>query len=91
MGELCGHFGIAASTAGNKAKLVRQVLGMHPFDHKWMLPGRQGSSPLAWLIQLNGLPVDARDLPLELQEAAVRKGLIPYVFQDGESVPTEPA
>jgi len=38
MADLCNHFGIAASTGGNKAKLVRTALGIRQFGHKWTLP-----------------------------------------------------
>ena len=34
---------------------------------------------MAWMIMVNGLIVDARYLPREIQEVACRKGLIPYV------------
>jgi hypothetical protein len=45
----------------------------------WTLPNRMGDNPLAWLIQANGLLVDARQVPREIQEAAFRRGLIPYL------------
>jgi hypothetical protein len=82
--DLRGHFGVAESTASNKAKQVRTLLNMHPFDHKWMLPSKLSNSSLPWMIQVNGLIVDARDLPIEIQEVAVQKGLIPYVYQRPE-------
>lgn len=81
MADLCGHFGIAPSTGGNKAKLVRTALSMHQFDHNWTLPSRLESSSLSWLIELDGLIVDARQLPVEMQAVAVQKGLIPFVYQ----------
>jgi hypothetical protein len=84
MAELCAHFGIAASTGGNKAKLVRQALGIQQFDHRWTLPSRLDDSPLAWLIEVNGLIADARNLPPAVQQVAVSKGLIPYVYQQSE-------
>jgi len=84
MADLCNHFGIAASTGGNKAKLVRAALGIRQFDHKWTLPSRLVTSPLPWLIEVNGLIVDARRLPTVVQEAAVQKGLIPFVCQQSE-------
>ena len=80
MADLCEHFGIAPSTGGNKAKLVRNALGMRRFDHHWMLPSSLADSPLPWLITVNGYAVDARRLPSAIQDEAVRKGLIPYVF-----------
>jgi hypothetical protein len=83
MADVCGHFGVASSTGGNKAKLVRDALGMSRLDHRWTLPSRLTRSPIAWLIQVNGLVVDARGLPVELQKIAVEKGLIPFVHQAG--------
>lgn len=79
MADLAGQFGVASSTAGNKAKVVRKALGMHQLEHTWMLPSRHAGASFAWLIDVDGWMVDARTLPINLQEAAVRKGLIPYV------------
>ena len=42
-------------------------------------------NPLAWMIQVNGLIADARRLPREVQEEALRKGLIPYIPGDREN------
>jgi hypothetical protein len=36
-------------------------------------------NPLAWIVEVNGLPVDVRMMPREAQEEAYRLGLIPYV------------
>ena len=89
MADLCNHFGIAASTGGNKAKLVRTALFMHQFDHNWTLPSRLQSSSLSWLIEVDGLIVDARRLPVEMQTVAVQKGLIPFVYQQISQLPVE--
>jgi hypothetical protein len=87
MADLCSHFGIAPSTGGNKAKLVRKILSMRQFDHNWALPSRLSTSSWCWMIGVNGLIVDARQLPVETQEIAVEKGLIPFVY----TWPDEPA
>jgi len=85
MADLCAHFGVAPSTGGNKAKLVRAALGIHQFDHRWTLPSRLATSPMAWMVELDGFVVDARRLPLALQQAAVDKGLIPHVVAPDDS------
>jgi hypothetical protein len=77
--ELCAWFGVAASTGGNKAKQIRDMLHINQFDFKWMLPGKIDRSPIAWMISVNGLILDARYLPRQIQEEAYRKGLIPYL------------
>lgn len=85
MADLCAHFGIGASTGGNKAKLVRTTLDIRQFDHRWTLPSRLATSPIAWMIEVNGFITDARRLPLAVQHAAVAKGLIPHVVPPAES------
>jgi tetratricopeptide (TPR) repeat protein len=49
------------------------------------VPSLIEQNPLAWIIQVNGLPVDARQMPREIQEEAYRKGLIPYVPSETRS------
>jgi hypothetical protein len=86
MGDLCARFGISASTGGSKAKTVRGLLGMTQWDHRWILPSRLEVTGPLWLIEVDGLVVDARWLPRQLQQIAFEKGLIPYVPQgDGQS------
>ena len=80
--ELCQLFGVAASTGANKAKTVRELLGTYQFDPNWSLPSRLGDNPAVWLLQVNGMVMDIRHAPRELQELAFAKGLIPYVPAD---------
>src|SRR5579872_4908189 len=77
--ELCAMFGVAKSTGSNKAKTIAEMLKVRRFDAEWCLPSRMEDNPLIWLIQVNGLIVDARHMPREIQEEAFRRGLIPYV------------
>ncbi len=75
--ELAGHLGLAVSTLGNKAKEVRDLIKMKAFDFEYALPGEVADHPMAWMVMFNGFFMDARTLPLEIQEAAHAKGLIP--------------
>ena len=77
--DLCEAFGVSKSTGAAKSKAVRDALGMFQMDPNWGLPSKLGDNPMAWLIEVDGLAVDARTLPLELQEIAYKKGLIPYI------------
>lgn len=72
-------FGVGESTAQAKAKSIREMLKIHPFDPDWSLRSRIEDNPMAWMIQVNGFLLDARFLRKELQEQAFRQGLIPYV------------
>jgi hypothetical protein len=77
--ELCAWFGLSKSTGGNKSSQIKQTLKIGLMDMQWTLPSRMDDNPMAWLVMVNGLIVDARQLPLPLQEEAYRKGLIPYI------------
>ena len=57
-------FGVGESTGQGKSMLIRKMLKI---------------SPMAWMIQVNGFLVDARFLKREIQEEALRKGMIPYI------------
>jgi hypothetical protein len=52
---------------------------MRRFDPDWYLPGKVDDDPLAWYITVQGVAVDARTMPREVQEIAFEKGLIPYL------------
>ena len=83
-GELYKKFGVSESTGNAKSKAVRTMLGMSQFDHNWSLPSRLQSNPMAWMLSVNGMLVDVRRMPREVQEIAFEKGLIPYIPDDKE-------
>ena len=61
------------------SKQVRDLLGMYQMDPDWTLPSRIDKNPLIWMLQVNGMIIDIRHAPREIQEEAFRKGLIPYI------------
>jgi hypothetical protein len=73
------HFGLGASTGQNHSKKIRDALGMSQMDPHWTLPSRMDANPLIWMLEVNGYLVDVRRMPLEVQDIAFAKGLIPYV------------
>lgn len=82
--DLCQRFGVSKSTGSAKAKIVRDHLGMMQLDPNWCLPSKLDDNPMAWMIMVNGLAVDARQLPRDIQEVAYQKGIIPYIPADQE-------
>ena len=80
--DLCERFNISKSTGSAKSKVVRDILKMSQLDPNWCLPSKLDDNPMAWLIMVNGLAVDARHLSRDLQEIAYQKGLIPYIPAD---------
>ena len=75
-------FGVAESTGQGKSKAIRTLLKIRQFDPQWTLPSRMAENPRGWMIEINGLIIDARFLRREYQEEAFRKGLIPYIPGD---------
>jgi hypothetical protein len=72
-------FGVGESTGQGKSMLIRRMFKIRPMDPTWSLRSRIEQNPMAWMIQVNGFLVDARFLKREVQEEALRKGLIPYI------------
>ncbi len=77
--ELYAWFGVSSSTGQGKSKQVRNLLDIGQLDPEWSLPSKLGDNPLAWLISVNGLILDARSAPPQVQEQLAAAGLIPYV------------
>ena len=75
-------FGIAESTGQNKSKEIRDALKMGPMSPEWTLPSRLADNPMVWMLQVNGLMMDIRRAPIELQRLAFEKGLIPFIPAD---------
>jgi len=72
-------FGVGESTGQGKSMLIRKMFKIRSMTPEWSLRSRMDQNPMAWMIQVNGFLVDARFLKREIQEEAVRQGLIPYV------------
>jgi hypothetical protein len=53
-------------------------------DPTWMLPSLVDQNPLVWMAEVNGVLVDLRDMPRELQVIAYEKGMIPHIPADQE-------
>ena len=77
--DLADAFGISKSTAAAKGKQIRDWLNISYFNPQWILPSKLSDNPLTWIIFFEGLPVDARHLPRDIQEIAYKKGLIPFL------------
>jgi hypothetical protein len=77
--DLCAAFGVSTSTGSAKSRAVRDALSMHQMDPQWCRPSKMEDNLFAWLITVNGMIVDARYMPREVQEIAYEKGLIPYI------------
>lgn len=75
--ELSRLLGMPKSTLANKSKAIRDALDIGMMDPAFTRRDMIEQNPMAWLIQVNGLIVDARTMPPEIQAEARRLGLIP--------------
>ncbi|MBS1795047.1 MAG: hypothetical protein JSS81_14405 [Acidobacteria bacterium] len=83
LSTICEFFGIAKSTVAAKGKKVRELLKMKHYSFEWILQRLVDESSMCWIISVNGYLVDARSMPVEVQEIAFEKGLIPYIPAEG--------
>lgn len=79
---LYAQFGVSQSAGQARSKQVRDTLNMSLMDPNWTLPSRLQSNPMAWMISLDGLIVDVRYMPREIQQVAYEKGLIPSMPEE---------
>ena len=77
--QIASYFGLSSSTMQAKSKQIRDLLGMYQMDPDWTLPSMVDQNPLIWMLEVNGFIMDVRHAPREIQEEALRKGLIPYI------------
>jgi hypothetical protein len=80
--ELSKAFGVSQGTASSKAKTILDTLDLMLMDPEYCLPDLIDHNPMVWLLQVDGLFVDARTAPREIQVIAYEKGLIPYIPAD---------
>jgi hypothetical protein len=77
--DLSAAFGVAKSTLGAKAKQVRDLTKMDYGTPEFLREDMVDTSPMIWFIQVDGLIVDARELPPQIQAQAFDLGVIPYI------------
>lgn len=71
-------FGVAESTGQGKSKSIRTMLKIGSFDPRWTLPSKKDSNPRTWIVQVNGVAIDARYAPRDIQEAAFKKAFLTF-------------
>jgi Domain of unknown function (DUF6398) len=84
MADVCAAFSVGQNTASAKARVISDALHAHRMNPAWMLPSLAAQNPLVWMAKVDGLLVDLRHMPRELQVIAYEKGMIPYVSADKE-------
>lgn len=75
--DLAALTGVAKSTMANKARAIRKALDLDPLEPRLCRRELLERHPYAWYVAIDGLVLDARTLPADLQVEARRRGLIP--------------
>lgn len=82
--ELAEKIGVSASTMTARKKAIDDALHLMQLHPEYTLHSLMAENPLVWMIKVNGLVVDARMAPREVQETAYEIGLLPYIPADVE-------
>jgi len=77
--DIAQHFGVSPATMENKSREIRDAVNAFPLDPRFCLPERIADNPLIWMKQINGIIIDLRTQPRDVQEAALKVGLIPFL------------
>ena len=77
--DLSAAFGVSKSTLGNKAKQVRDFLKMDWGKTEFLREDMIEANPMVWFIRVDGIVLDARHAPPEIQLQALVNGFIPYI------------
>ena len=87
--DLAERLQVSEGTLYNKRKQIEEALGVMPFDPNYTVTSMMEVNPLAWMVEMNGLPMDIRDAPRDMQIEAYEQGLIPYLPPASVNWPVE--
>jgi len=87
--DLAAAFGVGASTVAAKAAEIRKHLDVGPLVPRWSVASMLEQNPLVWMLSVDGILVDIRHAPVEVQRQAFASGLIPFVPADRARAPDE--
>lgn len=83
---LAAATGVGQSTIAATFRKIRDTLDLGRMDPEWTRPSELLDNPFVWIVLVNGLPMDLRDAPPEIQEAAFRQGVIPFIPEPADIV-----
>lgn len=88
--DVCALFGVSQSATSPKSTQIRRALGLGPMDPRYWVPRLTPDNPFVWMLSVNGVLMDIRDAPLEAQQEAYRKRLIPFVPKESAQARLKP-
>ncbi len=70
---------VSEATLYAKRKQIEKALGVMPFNPNYTVMSMMEVNPLAWIVEMDGFPMDIRQAPRNMQIEAFEQGLIPYL------------
>lgn len=83
--------GVKQTTMANKGRLIMDTLKIGLMDPEFSRREIIDKNPMTWLLEVDGLLVDARHLPETVQVEAGQRGLIPHVPAQARSNASTPS
>ena len=81
--QIAEGFGVSTATMQAKWRVIREGLQLTQLDLDFCLPDRLHDNPLVWMFETNnGMMLDIRMAPRDVQQSAYDDGLIPYIPAD---------
>ena len=71
--DICNYFGTSKSTTSQKAKMIQDMFKMGYYDKEFSTAHMRENNPFSNFAMINGLIVDKRSLPPEIQEMLSRE------------------
>lgn len=87
--QLSDWLGVKKTTMGNKGRLIRDTLAISPLDPEYQRGDLIDANPLNWMFEVNGVMIDIRHAPADLQVEALQLGLISHLPDQAPSSPEE--
>ena len=85
--DIAQHFGVSPATMESKSRDIRNAVNAFPLDPRFCLAEKMAENPLVWLHQVNGIVIDFRTQPREVQDTAHKAGLIPFIPEPSVTPP----
>ena len=82
--EFASKIKVSTATISAKVRIIWDGLDIVQLDPDYTIASRLERNPLVWLVEVNGIPVDLRMAPREVQVVCFENGLIPYIPADRE-------
>jgi hypothetical protein len=77
--ELSRLIGVSRRTTADRARFIMDLLRIIPLEPEYCRREILAQNPLAWMVEVDGLIVDARMLPVEVQAELRQLRLIPDI------------